>query len=425
MQLNSPESYAITDVKREDVFGTKLTVAAMPTPAANSAEWLSLDKVTVGGTELKIASDAKITDEPSLMSALKNATSADGKTGAELLEFDGDNVKSKFGETITFGTFKLVSEDNTTKAKTEAATAANQVTSRAYDKDTGDYAVAGSAVNLGATNKVDIEAVAISVDDNSAQVKANDIKLAVANLPAANYLTLDKVKVGDTELELAAGAKITDGKSLIAALKDATTASGQKASEFIEFGADNNIRSLNGDSITFGTLKEFVIATDVAATLAGKLTYQQFGTNATTKVNEYAAAVDVTAAAIDAKSFSVDVVGGSQIFGDAKASQATVSEVDISTADGAQRALAVIDSALAGIDAQRADLGAVQNRFDNTINNLQNISENASAARSRIMDTDYAAETAALSKNQVLQQAGTAILAQAKQLPQAVLSLLQ
>ena len=99
--------------------------------------------------------------------------------------------------------------------------------------------------------------------------------------------------------------------------------------------------------------------------------------------------------------------------------------MDISTAGGAQRALAVIDNALAGIDSQRADLGAVQNRFDNTINNLQNISENASAARSRIMDTDYAAETANLSKNQVLQQAGTAILAQAKQLPQSVLSLLQ
>ncbi|MCY1251140.1 B-type flagellin [compost metagenome] len=85
----------------------------------------------------------------------------------------------------------------------------------------------------------------------------------------------------------------------------------------------------------------------------------------------------------------------------------------------------MIDNALAGIDSQRADLGAVQNRFENTINNLQNISENASAARSRIKDTDYASETANLSKNQVLQQAGTAILAQANQLPQAVLSLLR
>ncbi|MNQ32016.1 A-type flagellin [compost metagenome] len=103
----------------------------------------------------------------------------------------------------------------------------------------------------------------------------------------------------------------------------------------------------------------------------------------------------------------------------------SVAKIDVSTVDNAQKAIDVIDAALKSIDTQRADLGAVQNRFDNTINNLQNISENASAARSRIKDTDYAAETANLAKNQVLQQAGTAILAQAKQLPQAVLSLLQ
>ena len=80
--------------------------------------------------------------------------------------------------------------------------------------------------------------------------------------------------------------------------------------------------------------------------------------------------------------------------------------------------------AIASIDSQRADLGAIQNRFESTIANLQNVSENASAARGRIQDTDYAAETANLTKNQILQQAGTAILAQANQLPQAVLSLL-
>lgn len=102
-----------------------------------------------------------------------------------------------------------------------------------------------------------------------------------------------------------------------------------------------------------------------------------------------------------------------------------VSEIDITTAKGAQTAVLVIDDALKLIDSQRADLGAVQNRFDNTIANLQNISENVSAARGRIQDTDFAAETANLSKNQILQQAGTAILAQANQLPQAVLSLLQ
>ena len=88
-------------------------------------------------------------------------------------------------------------------------------------------------------------------------------------------------------------------------------------------------------------------------------------------------------------------------------------------------ALSSIDAALDAIDSTRAGLGAVQNRFQNTINNLQNIAENSEASRGRIMDTDFAAETAALTKNQVLQQAGTAILAQANQLPSAVLSLLQ
>jgi flagellin len=102
-----------------------------------------------------------------------------------------------------------------------------------------------------------------------------------------------------------------------------------------------------------------------------------------------------------------------------------VKQIDITNAAGAQAAVLVIDDALKTIDNQRADLGAVQNRFENTISNLQNISENVSAARGRIQDTDFAAETANLSKNQILQQAGTAILAQANQLPQAVLSLLQ
>jgi len=102
-----------------------------------------------------------------------------------------------------------------------------------------------------------------------------------------------------------------------------------------------------------------------------------------------------------------------------------VSDIDLNSVLGAQTAVIIIDQAIQKIDAQRADLGAVQNRFENTIANLQNIAENVSAARGRIKDTDFAAETAALSKNQIMQQAGTAILAQANQLPQSVLSLLQ
>ena len=76
------------------------------------------------------------------------------------------------------------------------------------------------------------------------------------------------------------------------------------------------------------------------------------------------------------------------------------------------------------LDSSRANLGAVQNRFSHTINNLANIQENVSASRSRIEDTDFAVETAMMTKNQILQQAGTSILAQANQIPQAAISLI-
>ncbi len=105
-------------------------------------------------------------------------------------------------------------------------------------------------------------------------------------------------------------------------------------------------------------------------------------------------------------------------------SELTIQDMDLTTVDGAQRSIIAIDQAIQKIDSQRADIGAMQNRFENTISNLQNIAENVSGARGRIKDTDFASETANLSKQQILQQAGTAILAQANQLPQAVLSLL-
>ena len=103
----------------------------------------------------------------------------------------------------------------------------------------------------------------------------------------------------------------------------------------------------------------------------------------------------------------------------------TVADIDISTAAGAQEAIEVIDTALEQINSTRGDLGAISNRLDFTINNLSNVSENVAAARSRIEDADFASESAALSRAQVLQQAGTAMLAQANAAPQQVLSLLQ
>lgn len=109
----------------------------------------------------------------------------------------------------------------------------------------------------------------------------------------------------------------------------------------------------------------------------------------------------------------------------AAAGGGSVAGVDISTAGGAQAAIDTIDQALEQINTTRSELGAVNNRLDFTVSNLSNVSEKTSAARSRIVDADFAKETAELSRAQVLQQASQAILAQANARPQQVLSLLQ
>jgi flagellin len=102
-----------------------------------------------------------------------------------------------------------------------------------------------------------------------------------------------------------------------------------------------------------------------------------------------------------------------------------MASLDISSYGGAQLAIQQCDAALKQINGSRAQLGAVQSRFESAVSNIQIASENTSAARSRIMDTDYAAETASMTRSQILQQAGNAMLAQANQLPQQVLSLLR
>jgi flagellin len=102
----------------------------------------------------------------------------------------------------------------------------------------------------------------------------------------------------------------------------------------------------------------------------------------------------------------------------------SLSNLSVSSVAGASAALTSIDSAISTIGGARADLGALQNRFQSTIRNLSSISENVSAARSRIRDTDFASETAELTRNQIIQQASVSVLSQANQRPQTALSLL-
>ncbi len=106
------------------------------------------------------------------------------------------------------------------------------------------------------------------------------------------------------------------------------------------------------------------------------------------------------------------------------ASGLSIGDLTVATASDASAALTSIDNAISTIGAVRADLGALQNRFSSTIRNLSNISENVSAARSRIRDTDFATETAELTRNQIVQQASLSVLSQANQRPQSALTLL-
>ena len=110
--------------------------------------------------------------------------------------------------------------------------------------------------------------------------------------------------------------------------------------------------------------------------------------------------------------------------GSAEGKAVTVNSIDVTSVGGAQESVAIIDSALKFVDSHRAELGAFQNRFNHAISNLDNINENVNASKSRIKDTDFAKETTALTKSQILSQASSTVLAQAKQAPNAALSLL-
>jgi flagellin len=124
------------------------------------------------------------------------------------------------------------------------------------------------------------------------------------------------------------------------------------------------------------------------------------------------------------KSFSAAATD-TNVFASSNSTLKKVSDLDVTTVAKATDALKTVDSALAFINGERAKLGALQSRFDTAISNLQVASENMTASRSRIQDADFASETSNLSRAQILQQAGTAMVAQANQLPQGVLALLR
>jgi flagellin len=173
-------------------------------------------------------------------------------------------------------------------------------------------------------------------------------------------------------------------------------------------------------------------ASNDTATIQGSLQLSSSNLFSITQSDEAAAAGTIPGADTGtnpaAPTTSVTATGSlinDNYFTTRSASLSTVSNVDLRTQYGAEQAISVLDGAIEKISSMRAKLGAVENRLDHTVSNLMNISENTEAARSRIQDSDFAAESAKLAKAQVLKQAGVGMLAQANAGSQLVLQLLQ
>jgi flagellin len=230
---------------------------------------------------------------------------------------------------------------------------------------------------------------------------------------------------------VSANATATDMSSMAAAINDKSATTGVSAS--IDDAGDLLLSDADGNDITItavsvnggtagGTFEAFALDSNGVAETTGLTLQDATTTSPTTGSGTFAGTVTLSSDATFSATSSNALLAANTTT--TSSTLINVDTVDLSTVSGSQDALAIIDSALAQIDNDRADLGALQNRFSQTISNLANIQENVSASRSRIQDTDFAVETAQMTKNQILQQAGTSILAQANQLPQAALSLI-
>ncbi len=258
---------------------------------------------------------------------------------------------------------------------------------------------------------------------------------------AANTFSLNGVAVG----AIAAGTNAQgQGANVAAAVNLVSTQTGITASANATTGAVT-MTAADGRDILFELNGTAATAAAAAANKATFLTQTGFltgnvGTQAdlvtalpgvgadnhgTITLNSSNAAGIIAGGAAAASAGFTPGVGGVLAVATTVSNVSAISGISVATASGATSALSAIDGALATVNSSRASLGAYQNRFTSAVNSLTTTSENLTASRSRILDTDFAAETASLTRNQIMQQAGTAMLAQANQLPSNVLSLLK
>lgn len=289
----------------------------------------------------------------------------------------------------------------------------------------GSITINGSAVNASVAGNQNGQtaasafSIAQAINSSSTGVTATANATAVTGAAAtlssalaSGDLTINGVTVGAA----AGNASITiQGDNVAAAINLVSAASGVSASNnagtITLTAADGRDINLLGVTATVGAATGLVSSTAPGTSTHGTVSLAMSGSSSTNS--------NITiAGTVAAAGFTAATTAGAQ------GGQA-ISVIDISSASGAGNALAAIDSALSSVNTSRASLGAIQNRFTSVVTSLQTSAENLSASRSRIEDTDFAAETATLTRGQILQQAGTAMLAQANSLPNGVLALLR
>jgi len=308
------------------------------------------------------------------------------------------------------------------------------------DVSGGNFTAAQTLTISGdATGTVDV-----AKDSTAAQIAASINKIADSTGVNANATTTATISNLDADgivsltlngSTISANVTSTDLSELATAINDKSGATGVSASISVD-GSSIELTHSTGEDIDFLNFSHSAANVNTATVVSARVTGSegshvtlQDGTALDLDSTVVGGNVEIQSNGSFTIASNVDSSAGGMFSGNANDINAsalqTVNTIDISTKTGANLAIDITDGALAKVDSIRADLGAIQNRFSSTISNLNTAVENFSAARSRIQDTDFAAETANLTRSQVLQQAGVAMLAQANSLPQLVLSLLQ
>jgi flagellin len=340
-------------------------------------------------------------------------------------------VGANAGETITVSG---IVDARTSALGSHSLTADGTVTGNVITAASGAVTNGVTAATAGTAFTVTTTAGTTSPITYAANAGADAISAAIntagANIgvtaTATNSAVLTGVSAAGTISFTLNGSAISavvadqnDLSSLVSAINGVAGAAGVTAT-FTSTTAKN--------SITLSTTDGRNINLQDYASTAGATESVSFGGTTLTEGTAVSAVKTGTVSLSSTKGGITTANASAEVFAAAgvnNSSFSSLAAVDLSTAANASTALSVIDAALSQINSSRADLGAIQNRFTSTIASLQTTSENLSASRSRIQDADFAAETAALSRAQVLQQAATAMVAQANQLPQQVLQLLK